>query len=180
MNKQPKSGYQNTPIRPTLSPVQSCNVTRRSKSRIPRDDSDVSGENSDLFNEVKDGSPLGSSTELRQFMEELRSVRAEIGLFRPAMSELTTAIKTQNLRLDTIENRLENLEATMGESDNSQIVGLEATIKQLKLEINERDQEMLGNDIEISGFPEASSENPVHVILTVAKTLSVHLDEHDV
>lgn len=176
--KKPKSGNQNTPIRPILlSPEQTNNVTQRCKS-TPKDFSDNSGDDNseEGLKEVTEG----TVSEFKKICEELRAMRSEMSMFRSAISELTAAIKTQNSRLDSLENRIETLEARRAGVNDGNVSDLEAKIAQLELEIDERDQEMLGSDIEIAGFPETANENSTHVILTIAKKLGMPLDERDV
>ncbi|XP_053608951.1 uncharacterized protein LOC128674457 [Plodia interpunctella] len=71
------------------------------------------------------------------------------------------------------------LETKRSEPQSQVISNLETAVEQLKLEIDERDQQMLGNDIEIANYPECN-KNATHVVLTVAKILGVEVGERDV
>ncbi|KAI8423595.1 hypothetical protein MSG28_012673 [Choristoneura fumiferana] len=51
---------------------------------------------------------------------------------------------------------------------------------ELKAELNDRDQDLLLGDLEISGIPEAASENGSHLVGLVARSLGVVLDERDI
>ncbi|XP_064076282.1 uncharacterized protein LOC135194597 [Vanessa tameamea] len=53
-------------------------------------------------------------------------------------------------------------------------------ITQLRLDLNERDQELLLNDVEITGLEEKSGENSTHLIMSLAKKLGADLDERDI
>ncbi|XP_059045278.1 uncharacterized protein LOC131841063 [Achroia grisella] len=57
---------------------------------------------------------------------------------------------------------------------------LESTIEGLRLEINDRDQELLSNDVEIVGIPEENGESVDHLVLTCVNTIGVALDERDI
>ncbi|XP_063538677.1 uncharacterized protein LOC134747927 [Cydia strobilella] len=57
---------------------------------------------------------------------------------------------------------------------------LEQTIASLKMDINDRDQEILSNDIEISGIPEETNERALHLALSVSNKLGVTLDDKDI
>lgn len=120
------------------------------------------------------------NTEMMLFLNEMRAMRLEMSEFRETMAELTSTIVAQNKRLDQLESRIDALESKNTESKSDQVALLEQTIEQLRSEIQERDQEMLTNDIEISNLPETSNENPTHLLLTVAKKLGVDLCERDV
>lgn len=79
-----------------------------------------------------------------------------------------------------MEARIDALESNSIKNDSCKIESLQETISQLRLEIHDRDQDMLGNDIEIASFPEVRNENLTHTLLTVAKKLGVELEERDV
>lgn len=53
------------------------------------------------------------------------------------------------------------------------------TIAQLKADINDKDQDSLLNDLEISGVPEQKGENVLHIIATLGQKLGVSLNEQD-
>lgn len=108
-------------------------------------------------------------------LNEMRAMRLEMSIFRETMAELSSTIMAQNNRLDKLESKIDLLESKSGE-----IALLEQTIVHLKTEIQERDQEALMNDVEISNFPETANENPTHLLLTVAKKLGVDLCDRDV
>lgn len=179
ISKRPKSGNQNTPVRPILSPDTSNNVTQRNKS-APKEPSDTSTDS--LYgagDRGVDETSVDPTVELRQFWEEMRAVRNELSLFRTAMSDLTAAINSQNTRLDKLESAVEMLEAKYSAPESSTITHLEETVAQLKLEIEERDQDMLMCDVEIAGYPEDGA-SPTHAVLTVAKLLAVEVQERDI
>lgn len=186
-NKEPKQDNTDTPI--TCVSKAEAQTLRSEQVETPiaahlTKSTDLSDLSDDHLDQISGNFTLDDpATELKRFWKEMRAVRTEMGTFRSAVADLTAALKAQNLRIDALETRVVNLEAKIGDgfkSESSVISNLEETIAQLKLEIDEREQDMLGNDIEIASFPETSNENPTHVILTVAKKLGVQLEERDV
>ncbi|KAL4719711.1 hypothetical protein ACJJTC_018539 [Scirpophaga incertulas] len=175
--KQPKRGNINTPVRsiaPTSGDVdvspntpydESRNVTQRSRS---------------VKLSVQDIDESNPITEISLYLNEMRAMRVQMSICSDTMAELTSTMKAQNKRLDSLESRMDALEAVVAESDRDEVKALQLTISQLKSEIQQRDQEMLLNDVEISNFPEIPNENTTHIILTVAKKLGVDLEERDV
>lgn len=185
-SKMPKTGNINTPVRGTsptatgdktmasTSPTQD-NVTMRVKKPSSAGYEDLVKRLSD---EQEDSiSPIAC---IRIFTEEMRAMREEVSRFSDRIAGLTTAIKTQGTRLDDLEARIDALESNSIKNDSCKIESLQETISQLRLEIHDRDQDMLGNDIEIASFPEVRNENLTHTLLTVAKKLGVDLEERDV
>jgi hypothetical protein len=120
-------------------------------------------------------------TELRLFREEMRTMSQQIHALRGAISSLTSRIDSCDGRIDMLCARVEALESKPDtRAENVLEPALVETIAQLRLELNDRDQDVLLNDIEISGVPEQSGENTVHIVTTLGQKLGVSLTEHDI
>lgn len=118
--------------------------------------------------------------ELRLLREEMKAARTEMKEFRSTIANLTTAVETCNRRIDELSARVVAVEQQQQERSVSVEPGtLQQTIADLKLDLNDRDQELLSNDIEISGIPEENNESCCHVVLTIAQKLGVKLEERD-
>lgn len=177
----PKKGNQNTPVRPThtpepeIMPDDSSNVTQRVKVL------DKPSSNSSLIEPYLDNSdndsPQSSNIYLKQICEEMKAMRAEMVKFNSVVSDLAAALKLQTSRVDRLEDRVDILERNY---QNCDISTIEETVVQLRLEIEERNQDLLANDVEIACFPETKNENTMHTVLTISKKLGVSLDERDV
>jgi hypothetical protein len=176
ISKQPKKGNLDTPVRhPTNNESDddgntAKNVTQRSKnSRACAVDSS----NESCDEQVSD---------MKLLVSEIRAMRLEMSRLHTTIIGLTDEIKAQNTRINTLEAKVDALEARMDTdtSEKRNIEELEDDIMRLKLDIQDRDQEILANDVEISGFPETSNESTVHILLTVAKKLGVALEERDI
>ncbi|KAJ8707945.1 hypothetical protein PYW08_008489 [Mythimna loreyi] len=126
--------------------------------------------------------PPVSATDASAIMEELRAMRAEIQSFRKEMelemAGLKVAMGSCNDRIDRLEARLDALEQRA--SDPPKPGAAEELIEDLMRELNDRDQALLVNDIEITNIPEASADNPAHVIQVIGLKLGVSLDERDI
>ncbi|KAL0861707.1 hypothetical protein ABMA27_009189 [Loxostege sticticalis] len=83
-------------------------------------------------------------------------------------------------RIDAVEARMEAAERRRAEAGPDGAEGLRRTVEELKLELNERDQEALLADLEIGQLPEQKGENPVHAVIVLATRLGVPLEERDV
>lgn len=114
--------------------------------------------------------------ELRLLREEMSAVRVEIKEFSCTVAHLTDAINNCDRKVDNLTVRVEALEKSQHDNPH---VSFERTVADLKAELNDRDQEMLSNDIEIAGIPEEMAERSVHLVLSVAQKLGVALQEHD-
>ncbi|XP_073951900.1 uncharacterized protein [Choristoneura fumiferana] len=121
------------------------------------------------------------TTELRLFREEMRAMSHEIHALREAMSGLALRIDGCDGRISALCARVELLESKPEtRADNGDPEAMLSTIGQLRMELNDRDQDMLLNDIEVSCVPERSGENPLHLITTLGQKLGVALAEHDI
>lgn len=120
------------------------------------------------------------STVRAEMQEFHNTVRVEMQEFRRSITSLTSAVGACNSRIDELTNRVELLENSPSNRELTDICQLKKTINGLKLELNDRDQEVLSNDLEIAGIPQEQNENPTHLILGVALKLGVTLEERDI
>ncbi|KAL4712916.1 hypothetical protein ACJJTC_011986 [Scirpophaga incertulas] len=108
--------------------------------------------------------------ELVDFMTEMRQFRVEMNELRVSLSA----------RMDSIEKRLDVLEQRTPDSGVVETAALENTIRELKMELNERDQEVLLSDLEIGELGEEKGVGVVHTVMVLAGRLGVPLEERDV
>lgn len=87
-------------------------------------------------------------------------------------------------RFHGIEERLEAVERRQAEeapqAASETVAQLERTVSELRLELNDRDQEALLADLDIGLLPEDKGENILHSIIVLAGRLGVPLEERDV
>ncbi|XP_046978142.1 uncharacterized protein LOC124543867 [Vanessa cardui] len=117
----------------------------------------------------------------KSLAHEIRLLRLEFSSVTRELSRLSTTISEFNKRVDSVEKRLDNLEK-INQERHSEIVDKNATetIAQLRSELNDRDQENLLNDIEISGIEEKNGENPTNIVVLISKKIGVPLEERDI
>ncbi|KAF9803258.1 hypothetical protein SFRURICE_007104 [Spodoptera frugiperda] len=123
---------------------------------------------------------LELAAEIRAFREELSGLRADIRQLRQENAEFRAANEGYNGRMGAVECRLDNIEQRFESTDAASYDRLEQTIADLKLQLNERDQDLLLNDVIVSGIPESKAENPAHIIKTVSLKLGIDLDDRDI
>lgn len=169
VSKRPKVGNVNTPVKGVESASSQC-------------DDSISVEESIVENEPYTSQYTELSREMRLFREEMRGLRQEIKDFRAELCEMRSNITAYNKRVDEFDERLTYLEnqTKVSFSRCDEIDRLEATVAQLKDEVNERDQDLLRGDIEITNLPEVKGENPHHIVTVVAAKLGVGLTENDI
>ncbi|XP_049885458.1 uncharacterized protein LOC126380235 [Pectinophora gossypiella] len=141
--------------------------------------------NTALDNTVECGGPESDlSTELRQFREEMRRTREEFRAFRQDMQDLRALVSSCDTRLSKLETRVDEMERIAGmggDGAHGELIGmLESTVAQLRQDLDDRDQELLLNDIEISGVPEENGESVAHLVTACAAKLGVTVDERDI
>ncbi|KAJ0171057.1 hypothetical protein K1T71_013256 [Dendrolimus kikuchii] len=73
-----------------------------------------------------------------------------------------------------------SLEPKFNESGPVGVDLLADTIADLKLQLNEREQEFLCNDLKITGVQEEKNENLMRIIKTISVKLGVEIKERDV
>ncbi|XP_050555370.1 uncharacterized protein LOC126911582 [Spodoptera frugiperda] len=129
---------------------------------------------------VAPSASLDLAQEIRAFREELSGLRADIRQLRQENAEFRAANEGYNGRMGAVEGRLDNIEQRFESTDAASYDRLEQTIADLKVQLNERDQDLLLNDVIVSGIPESKAENPAHIIKAVSLKLGIDLDDRDI
>ncbi|KAL4718984.1 hypothetical protein ACJJTC_018787 [Scirpophaga incertulas] len=83
--------------------------------------------------------------------------------------------------VETCVSEVKDLRARVEKLENgANTSNLENTIESLKAELNERDQELLLNDVEFTCIPENKGEGLQHVVMSLASKIGVKLRSEDV
>ncbi|KAJ8734422.1 hypothetical protein PYW08_013672 [Mythimna loreyi] len=128
-----------------------------------------------------DSGELNVAYEIRCFREELSAMRVELRLFRDEMASLKADVGMCGERMSAIEGKVSHLEKRFEETGSSSSYDhLEETISELKLQLNDRDQDLLLNDVMIAGIPEVKDESPLHTLKLVSVRLGVNIDDRDI
>ncbi|XP_047020525.1 uncharacterized protein LOC124630606 [Helicoverpa zea] len=126
--------------------------------------------------------PSSSATCVEETVEvslamEIRCLRGEVSALRHEVREFRAELMG---RVDALEDRVAIVENKYEQSVSPRLTELETTVGDLKLQLNERDQETLLNDVQVSGVTETKGENPSQLLSILAVKLGVQLDERDV
>ena len=122
---------------------------------------------------------------MRQLRVEMRKTRSEFSEFKAVIGNLTSRVDSCEQRLGGLERRVADMEtitssqpisSERGGDDGSLVTCIEA----LKAELNERDQELLLNDVEITCVPEQKGEGLQHISMSLAAKLGVTIAEQDI
>ncbi|XP_052746968.1 uncharacterized protein LOC128199834 [Bicyclus anynana] len=167
--KRPKKGNVDTPVKAAET---SCSDGDEASTELEMQ--------SDVHVEMSQSVELGR--ELRLIREQLQHIRNEIKDFRSELNEVRSSIAACNLRVDTVNDRLLDIEKEIlaPSKKSKEIEKLESTVAKLKVDINDRDQDLLRADIEITNLPETRGKNPCHTVAAVAAKLGVALSQNDI
>ncbi|XP_047032447.1 uncharacterized protein LOC124639196 [Helicoverpa zea] len=180
----PVRGLAESPPCSSTSPVEHTSVVPSSpntrtvscSSPLP----ETVGQQSASLSSVPPAPQAGSDLTL---VEELRAMRADLLEFRSKMLEemmdLKLSMQSCNTRIDGLEARINALEQRR-ETSPSTHSSVEGIVEELRRELNDRDQDLLSNDIEISNIPESTADNPVHIAKVIGLKLGVTLEERDI
>ncbi|KAG6465620.1 hypothetical protein O3G_MSEX015272 [Manduca sexta] len=119
------------------------------------------------------------SSDLTRFREEIRAVREEFKAFRLELLSVREILGSVGQRIEGLEARMDVLEKNNCQERPS-YGELESKIEQLTVELNDRNQEALLNDIEFSGLTETDGENLMHTVMLAAKKIGIELGSNDV
>ncbi|KAL0895141.1 hypothetical protein ABMA27_013592 [Loxostege sticticalis] len=122
--------------------------------------------------------------EMRELAGLVRRCEGRVDVVEERLETLEREASGNNVavgaRIDAVEARMEAAERRRAEAGPDDAEGLRRTVEELKLELNERDQEALLADLEIGQLPEQKGENVVHSVIVLATRLGVPLEERDV
>uniref|UniRef100_A0A2H1VU39 SFRICE_028937 n=1 Tax=Spodoptera frugiperda TaxID=7108 RepID=A0A2H1VU39_SPOFR len=169
-----------TPSPTWLCPGCKATLPRTDNSATPVKGAAADYSDSHSLPTVTPSVSLDLAQEIRAFREELSGLRADIRQLRQENAEFRAANEGYNGRMGAVEGRLDNIEQRFESTDAPTYDHLEKTIADLKLQLNERDQDMLLNDVIVSGIPESKAENPAHIIKAVSLKLGIDLDDRDI
>ncbi|CAG9784499.1 unnamed protein product [Diatraea saccharalis] len=121
--------------------------------------------------------------EMRAFREEIRE---EIRANRLEAKRLNDSVVMLANRIDNCESGIKKLNERIDQLEVSpppardDVSSLSSEIDQLKTELNDRNQELLLTDIELTCIPEQKEESLLHIVSVVATKLGVDLSEQDI
>lgn len=192
-SSEPRSDNTNTPVRGGFDNITMHRGTLRNRMSPDKNikgtcEMDVSfADNRNSLNNTALDSTLGLTeaqtlvAEIRLMRGEMQAMRLEIQNLSAAVFGLTTRIDGCDKRIDGLSFRIDSLEHRLETStDRNQPAELLDTITQLKSELNNRDQDQLQNDIEISCVHEQKGESVIHTVMTLAQKLGVDLEQQDI
>lgn len=138
---------------------------------VERNDEELNADSADESSLVR---------EMKLLRAELAMVSGEMTSFRLELAKLNSCITGFNNRVDSIEERLSSLEQQKAGSNIDRDDISQEVVAQLRLELNDREQECFSNDIEISGLTEKPGENVLQIVTLVAKKIGVNLQDVDI
>lgn len=171
--KEPRSNMDNTPVKGD-EPKLSVSGNKKSKKLVE----------SGHGEEVSVPIPNVTASELRDMIDEMRLTRHEVTLLRQELSDMKEMVRTCDSRVEKLEAIVHSLleDGGVGKQNDAvtqKIQSLEECVTLLQMNLDNRDQELLLNDVELTGIPEANNENPIHIVLTCATKLGLQLEERD-
>ncbi|KAI5634720.1 hypothetical protein NE865_12575 [Phthorimaea operculella] len=170
---------------PVNDPYMNVTMTRGSTRPDTHENPDSSHDSLVLGDES-----IGLTADLKKYVADQMSSFTEtllvkIDTLASSLSKINNRFDEIEIRISKLEKRFENSEPTKQASvndtaDDVRVNDLAATVDRLTRELNDREQELLLNEIEISGIPETNAENAVHIATILGSKLGVQLEERDI
>jgi hypothetical protein len=130
-----------------------------------------------------DGEDMGRAlVELKRFIgAEFFNIRRELKEFRDEFHEMRAHLSDFNARMDRLEGRVDAIEKQVVNGAASAATRvLEEAVATLQMELNDRDQELLSNDVQVTNVPEEPGESAAGLATRICAKLGVELDVRDV
>lgn len=185
-NKEPKTDNTNTPIK--HGSLQSSNNNNEESNRAnvtfrrtqDKQKTIATTVPTSTISTLTDQQPNELTSELKLLRQDIKEMRNDMLEFKSTLANLLVAINACNQRIDRLESRIDVVESRYEGKTAENISFLESTISDLKMELNDRDQDLLRNDIEIAGVPEEKNETTLHLVHAVVAKLGVTIEERDI
>ncbi|XP_045763078.1 uncharacterized protein LOC123865902 [Maniola jurtina] len=187
--KVPRKNNDDTPIKISSERDLAC-AADQSPCMSPNDTAhDITADFSvaeelKLFREVLREELSSLRNEMQGIKRELSNVSSSLLQCNKRIDDLESSVtrveKQFSKQIDDLESRIVSVESQPKERNGTDSTAVEAMIVQLKAELNDRDQELLLNDVDITGIPEEKGENVLHVTTLVAAKIGITLKESDI
>lgn len=163
------------------TPVRGMGSQLAARQPSPTSDDYVAEITSHDDDTARDTEEVTFEVAIRLFREELQQIRREIREFRGEFLELRASLPPITARMDDIDRRLDDVEKRVAANAAGNAVRvLEEAVANLQLELHDRDQERLANDVLITNVGEGAGESVLHVVTAIGTKLGVKLDERDI
>ncbi|CAG4949751.1 unnamed protein product [Colias eurytheme] len=159
-----------------LCPICTSKMPRRDNTETPVKGCSPALSESDSMGNVVEELKLFRT----EMVNEMSELKKEILGLSNRMNKLFDTVEGLTSRLDTVEEKIIALEEHRSINTCNHDEDIANTVSQLKSELNDREQESLLTDIEISGLTECDNENLVHLVTLVASKLSITINENDI
>lgn len=125
------------------------------------------------------------SNELHTLIDSLKKELNESTDFLFAqITLLKNELSTHRDRINSLESENSSLHSKLVQISkqhaSAESSTMHSTIKQLQLQLNERDQASLLNEVEVTGIPEFDGESVTHLAVTLANKLGLSLEDRDI
>ncbi|XP_063634878.1 uncharacterized protein LOC134805521 [Cydia splendana] len=148
------------------------------KSDIRMLDSKLSTAKAEIFNEINKKFTIAIDSLKKEFTDttdflsdQIKDVRTDL----VTMNNKIQMLESENTRLSA-----ELLVAKKDSKQQSNTAELKTVIDQMHMELNERDQALILNDLEISGVPEHPGESTLHIVQAISSKIGISLDDREV
>lgn len=189
INKRPKVGNINTPIRPEAhawhsghEPTEMCNVTHRvkpAKGSTPNTSEAKPAPNSD------DEGMYVSECRLREILQhELKStirtyVSEELKHINVQLSEFKESLTFFNQQYEDLKNKFDEKCTVMNRLETENIA-LASSVKDLSVRLTLVEQQMRENNVEINGVPEHRTENLFVTVKQLAEVVKSPVNDGEI
>lgn len=112
------------------------------------------------------------TSEIRLLREDITSMKAELKTAVQTLARCEERFDDFSAKMQVYESRLKAVE--------EQKIEMIHTITNLQAQLNSQAQQMLRNEVELTGIPEELNENPHHILMTTAVKAGLQLLETDV
>ncbi|XP_059049434.1 uncharacterized protein LOC131844537 [Achroia grisella] len=156
-----------------LSDQENSNITMRTKNSQQSSDKNNYVTESKIREIIKEEMTGSLQIIIQQnISEQFKKISDQLS---HDMNKFVMVLEGIQTRITSVEDRVHVIEKRLDTQKD-----LTDTVARLQAELNDRDQELLHNDVEINGLPEEKNERPIHLVALVSKKLGLEVNENDI
>lgn len=120
--------------------------------------------------------------EIRMFRQEMKEMKDNMSEFRTEIAEIKQVVQMNTNKIGDMMCQVSTIEQHVTDAEVTALFynELQNFMRRMNCQMNEKEQELLINDVEITGIAESRNETMIQIIRLIAEKIQTDINETDV